>query len=101
LVDSKDEFDYNPRKGQTSKIKFKKNKTSEKTTIETDEEGLVISIKPSNDIFQGAKLRRQASYKKQYYGDYIHLQNSALMKMITEKWGDQHVLFSASCKFII
>jgi hypothetical protein len=62
LIEVKDEVEYSPKKGETSKIKFRKGE-QEKTTIEVDEEGLIVSIKPINDIFQGAKLRRQASYR--------------------------------------
>lgn len=86
-VDINPEFQFTPKKGVTKTLKFMKNFGSKGTIIEATMEGLVVSTRPSDDVFDGKKLRRKNSFHKKYVGDYIRLQHSDLMKQITKDYG--------------
>ncbi|KAL0480104.1 myosin [Acrasis kona] len=94
-VDIVDEFKWHPRRGIVQQVQFLKNYTCRRTQIsKTIDGGLAVMSKPSDDVFDGKKLRRKQSFHKRFYGDYIHMQNSQLMKQITLEHGDKHVMFS-------
>lgn len=88
-------FKYNPRKGFRQELKYRKNFAAKTTLIEYTPEGLTVSIKPSEDIFEGQKVRRRNSFNKVYYGDYLHLQNSLVMQQQRDLHGDHDVHFSS------
>ncbi|KAG2393751.1 hypothetical protein C9374_007282 [Naegleria lovaniensis] len=94
-VDIGEEFVFHPLKALNKRVKFVKNFNAKSgTMIEVTTEGLLVSSKPSDDVFDGMKLRRKTSFHKKFYGDYIHLAKSELMKKISEDFGDQEVSFS-------
>jgi len=95
-VDIGEEFLFHPLRAINKTVKFVKNYNAAKsgTSIEITTDGLIVSSKPSDDVFDGMKLRRKTSFHKKFYGDYIHLAKSDLMKKITEDYGDQEVTFS-------
>jgi myosin-1 len=93
-VDINSDFQFSPKRGVLKSLKFVKNYHVKGTLIEATSDGLVVSVKPSDDVFDGKKLRRKNSFHKKYFGDYIRLQNSDLMKQIEKDYGDKHVLFS-------
>lgn len=93
-VDINSDFQFSPKRGTTKQLKFTKNYGVKNTFIEVTPDGLDINVKPSDDVFDGKKLRRKNSFNKKYFGDYIRLQNSDLMKQIEKDYGDKHVLFS-------
>jgi myosin-1 len=89
-------FKYTPKRGLVQEVRYRKNFNAKNTLIEYTPDGLTISIRPSEDIFDGAKARRRGSYSKVYYGDYLHLQKSLVVQGLREKNGDENVAFSSS-----
>jgi len=94
-VEITEQFKFRATKTKIKTLKYVKNDEIKVALIEPSPEGLVVSIKPSDDAFDGKKLRRKNSLHKKYYGDYIHLQNSDWFKQIQEDYGDRTVCFSS------
>ncbi|KAL9644311.1 hypothetical protein ABK040_005772 [Willaertia magna] len=95
-VDIAEEFHFSPLRSLDKSVQFVKDfEAKEGVTIEVTDEGLVITSKPSDDVFDGMKMRRKNSFHKKFFGDYIHLAKSELMKKISEDYGDQEVSFSS------
>lgn len=94
-VEISEQFKFRPTATKLKTLKFAKNDDVKVAMIESSPDGLVISIKPSDDAFDGKKLRRKNSIHKKYYGDYVHLQNSDWFKQMQADYGDQYVSFSS------
>ena len=57
-------FKYQMKRGVHQQLKYRKNHGAKTTLIEYTPEGLNVSIKPSDDIFEGQKIRRRNSFNK-------------------------------------
>eukprot|EP00761_Pharyngomonas_kirbyi_P008029 gb/GECH01008040.1/.p1 GENE.gb/GECH01008040.1/~~gb/GECH01008040.1/.p1 ORF type:complete len:1589 (+),score=433.96 gb/GECH01008040.1/:1-4767(+) len=95
-VDLNDNSTWAPKRGMKMNIRWEKNPQTSSTFVTVDEAGdMIVNVKPQQDIFDGKKMRRKCSFGKSLRGDYIHLQNSPLMKQLNKDYGDTTVHFSA------
>jgi myosin-1 len=63
--------------------------------LEEGPEGILVSVKPKEDPYDGLKLRRQNSIDRKFYGDYMYLNNQDWFKSLQEQYNDREVSFSS------
>lgn len=91
-----DKLSWYPQHNVEQQARWDLNPAAAHVFVSIDDAGdLVINVKPMQDVFDGKKLRRRASFGKQMQGDYLRLQQSPLMDQLNKDYGDTTVHFSA------
>lgn len=75
-------------------VQFLKDFTISTIKIERVNQGMIVYVKPNEDIFGGKKQRRHGSFYRQFVGDSLLMKHTDFMKDKIEHGEDRDVLFS-------